>query len=269
MFSILAMNPVAINFGPFHVRWYGIIIASAVLIAVWLSMREAKRQGLNEDVLYNMILWAIPIAIISARIYYVIFQWKYYAQHLGEIIAIWDGGIAIYGALLGAGVFIYFYCKHHNLSIWQIFDIAAPTVIMAQGIGRWGNFMNQEAFGAVTSLSFLQQLHLPRFIIQQMLIDGLYRQPTFLYESIWDLTGFALLMIMRHSDKLFKRGEIFLAYVMWYSFGRFFTEGMRTDSLMLGTFRISQILSIILFFGALFVLLYRRKNDKKLVWYNC
>ena len=171
-------------------------------------------------------------------------------------------------ALILGGIFMYWFCKNHGLNIWQIFDIAAPTVIMAQGIGRWGNFMNQEAFGAHTSLTFLEHLHLPNFIIQQMFIDGFYCQPTFLYESIWDLSGFALLMIMRHSDKLFKRGEIFLAYVMWYSFGRFFTEGMRTDSLMFGPLRISQILSIFLFFGAMGLMIYRRHKINNLVWYD-
>lgn len=268
MVDFLTLSPIALNFGPFHVRWYGIFIASAVLIAVYLSMKEAQRQKLNKDYLYDLILWAIPISIISARCYYVIFQWSYYAQHPSEIIAIWDGGIAIYGALIGGGIFMYWFCKNHGLNIWQIFDIAAPTVIMAQGIGRWGNFMNQEAFGANTSLTFLEHLHLPNFIIQQMFIDGFYCQPTFLYESIWDLSGFALLMIMRHSDKLFKRGEIFLAYVMWYSFGRFFTEGMRTDSLMFGPLRISQILSIFLFFGAMGLMIYRRHKINNLVWYD-
>ncbi|KRN40617.1 prolipoprotein diacylglyceryl transferase [Fructilactobacillus fructivorans] len=267
VFSILALNPVAIHLGPIVVHWYGIFIAAAVLIAVYLSMKEAKRQHLNEDILYDMILWAIPIAIISARIYYVIFQWGYYQHHLDEIVQIWDGGIAIYGALIGAGLFIWWFCFKHHLSVWQILDIAAPTVIMAQGIGRWGNFMNQEAFGAVTSLHFLQHLHLPSLIINQMFISGAYRQPTFLYESLWDLSGFAFLMIMRHAPQFFKRGEIFLSYVMWYSFGRFFTEGMRTDSLMLfGGVRVSQLLSIVLFVVALIVLIYRRKNDQ-LVWY--
>ncbi|USS87802.1 prolipoprotein diacylglyceryl transferase [Fructilactobacillus hinvesii] len=268
MFAIAALNPIAISFGPFNVRWYGIIIATAVLLAVWLAMREVHRQGLNEDLVYNLILGAIPIAIVSARLYYVVFRWNYYASHPGEIIAIWDGGIAIYGALLGAGLFIWWFCRRHQMSLWQVFDIAAPTVVMAQGIGRWGNFMNQEAYGAITSHSFLAHLHLPAVIMQQMLIDGAYRQPTFLYESLWDLLGFVLLLTMRHSNHLFKRGEIFLTYVMWYAYGRFFTEGMRTDSLMLGPLRVSQVLSVVLCVGALVVLIYRRRADQNLQWYD-
>ncbi|EKK20534.1 Prolipoprotein diacylglyceryl transferase [Fructilactobacillus florum 8D] len=261
------LNPIAIKIGALQIRWYGIFIATAVLLAVWLSLREARRQKLNEDLLYDLILWSIPLAIISARIYYVVFQWSYYQHHLGEIVAIWDGGIAIYGALLGGGIFIFYFCRRHQLSIWQIFDIAAPTVIMAQGIGRWGNFMNQEAYGAITSRNFLQRLQLPSWLIQQMEISGFYRQPTFLYESMWDLTGFVLLMVMRHSNQLFKRGEVFLAYVMWYSFGRFFVEGMRTDSLMWGSLRVSQGLSVLLFIGALALICWRRRQQPTLNWY--
>ncbi|USS84958.1 prolipoprotein diacylglyceryl transferase [Fructilactobacillus myrtifloralis] len=268
MFVIGALNPIALQFGPLTVRWYGLIIASAVLIAVGLAMREVRRQGLNEDVVYNLILGAIPVAIVSARLYYVVFRWDYYAKHPGEIIAIWDGGIAIYGALLGAGLFIWWFCRRHGLSLWQVFDIAAPTVIMAQGIGRWGNFMNQEAYGAVTTHHFLAQLHLPTWMMQQMLIGGAYRQPTFLYESVWDLVGFALLMTMRHAPRCFKRGELFLTYVMWYSYGRFFTEGMRTDSLMLGPWRISQVLSVLLCVGAMLTIIYRRRHDANLPWYD-
>jgi len=140
-------------------------------------------------------------------------------------------------------------------------DVAAPTVILGQAIGRWGNFMNQEAFGRITSLSFLQGLHLPHWIIEQMFINGAYRQPTYLYESTWDLMGFVVLMSLRHYPQLFKQGEVFLSYVMWYSLGRFFIEGMRTDSLMLlGTIRVSQLLSVVLFVGALIIWVYRRRQ---------
>jgi phosphatidylglycerol:prolipoprotein diacylglycerol transferase len=145
-------------------------------------------------------------------------------------------------------------------------DIIAPTVIMAQAMGRWGNFFNQEAFGKVTTLAALKAQHLPAFIINQMYIGGHYRVPTFLYESLWDLAGFLLLVSLRHRPHLFKQGEIFLTYVMWYAFGRFFIEGMRTDSLMLGPLRISQVLSAVLFIGALTVWIARR-HSKQLPWY--
>ena len=261
-----ALNPIAFNLGPIQVHWYGIIIATGVILAVTLAVQEGKRQGIDPDNIYDMILWALPVALICARAYYVIFQWGYYKNNPGEIIRIWDGGIAIYGSLIGAMIVVILFCRSRFIPVWKMLDVAAPTVIMAQAIGRWGNFMNQEAFGKVTSLQFLQGLHLPQFIINQMNISGAYRQPTFLYESIWSFLGFLVLIFLRHNPGLFKRGEIFLAYVMWYSFGRFFVEGMRTDSLYWGPLRVSQILSIVLFVGALVILVIRRRNNQD-VWY--
>ncbi|KRL09429.1 prolipoprotein diacylglyceryl transferase [Lentilactobacillus otakiensis DSM 19908 = JCM 15040] len=262
----LALNPIAFNLGPIEVHWYGIIIASGVILAVWLAVREGDKRGIKADDIYDMILWALPAALICARLYYVIFQWSYYKDNPGEIIKIWDGGIAIYGSLIGAMIVVILFCRHRFIPVWLMLDVAAPTVILAQAIGRWGNFMNQEAFGQVTSLSFLQGLHLPHFIITQMYISGAYRQPTFLYESLWSLLGFTVIVTLRHNPHFFKRGEVFLTYVMWYSFGRFFVEGMRTDSLMLGGLRVSQILSIILFVGAIGLIIYRRRNSHN-PWY--
>lgn len=256
----LALNPIAFNLGPIEVHWYGIIIASGVILAVWLAVKEGDKRGIKADDIYDMILWALPAALICARLYYVVFQWSYYKNNPGEIIKIWDGGIAIYGSLIGAMIVVILFCRHRAIPVWLMLDVAAPTVILAQAIGRWGNFMNQEAFGQVTSLSFLQGLHLPHFIITQMYISGAYRQPTYLYESLWSLLGFTVLVTLRHNPHFFKRGEVFLTYVMWYSFGRFFVEGMRTDSLMLGSLRVSQILSIILFISAIGLIIYRRRN---------
>ncbi|KAF0466750.1 prolipoprotein diacylglyceryl transferase [Pediococcus pentosaceus] len=258
-----ALNPIAFNLGGIQVHWYGIIIASAVVLATILAVQEAKRRRIDPDSIYDLILWALPVAIITARMYYVIFEWGYYQNHVDEIVRVWDGGIAIYGALIGAGIVVYLFCRANWIPVWLMLDIIAPVLIMAQGIGRWGNFMNQEAFGRITSLTFLQSLHLPHFIIQQMLIDGAYRQPTFLYESLWDVLGFIVLMSLRHKKHLFKQGEVFLSYVIWYAFGRFFVEGMRTDSLMLLGIRVSQWLSVILFIGAIGILVFRRKSMRE------
>lgn len=258
-----ALNPIAFNLGGIQVHWYGIIIASAVVLATFLAVQEAKRRRIDPDSIYDLILWALPVAIITARMYYVIFEWGYYQNHVDEIVRVWDGGIAIYGALIGAGIVVYLFCRANWIPVWLMLDIIAPVLIMAQGIGRWGNFMNQEAFGRITSLTFLQSLHLPHFIIQQMLIDGAYRQPTFLYESLWDILGFIVLMSLRHKKHLFKQGEVFLSYVIWYAFGRFFVEGMRTDSLMLLGIRVSQWLSVILFIGAIGILVFRRKSMRE------
>lgn len=257
-----ALNPIALQLGPLEIHWYGVIIATAVVLAVALALQEAKRRRVSEDDILNLILWALPFSLIGARLYYVIFKWPYYQANPGEIIKIWHGGIAIYGGLIAASIVFIIYCRNHALSAWLILDIAAPTVMLAQAIGRWGNFMNQEAYGGVTSLHFLQQLHLPNWLIQQMLIDGSYRQPTFLYESVWNLIGFAILMSIRHRTGWFKQGEILLSYIMWYAFGRFFVEGMRTDSLYLGPLRVSQIVSIVLLIGAIAVWIWRRRQKQ-------
>lgn len=262
-----ALNPIALRLGGLEIHWYGIIIASAVLIAVYLAMREATKRGINSDHILNLVLWALPFALIGARLYYVIFEWPYYSAHPDQIIAIWNGGIAIYGALIASVIVFLIYCRVEWLPGWLVLDIAAPTVMLAQAIGRWGNFMNQEAFGAPTTLTYLRSLHLPEFIIQQMNIGGIFRQPTFLYESTWNLIGFILIMSVRHHRGWFKQGEIFLSYVLWYSFGRFFVEGMRTDSLYLAAgLRVSQLLSIVLFVVALGLLIYRRSREDT-PWY--
>ncbi len=265
---LMALNPIAFSLGALHVRWYGIIITTGVVIAVVLSMREARRRSINPDDVIDLLFWMLPIGLIGARLYYVIFEWQYYAANPGDIIKIWNGGLAIYGGLIAAIIVLLIFCRHRKIPTWLLLDVVAPTVILAQAIGRWGNFMNQEAYGAKTTLSFLQSLHLPNFIIQQMNIAGAYRQPTFLYESVWSLIGFILLMSLRHRHHLFKQGEIFLAYIIWYSFGRAIIEGMRTDSLYLfANIRVSQLLSAILFVGAIVTVLMRRYYDPLLKWY--
>ena len=268
MEAVLAkIDPIAFELGPIPVHWYGIIIASAMVLAVFLAVNEGQKRGIKEDTIYDLLLWGLPLALICARLYYVIFQWQYYRVYPSEIYRIWDGGITIYGGLIGAFIVVLVLCKRQEISAWLMLDVVAPTVILAQGIGRWGNFVNQEAHGRATSRFFLQSLHLPEWIINQMRINGVYYQPTFLYESVWDILGFILLVSLRHRLHLFKQGEIFLAYLIWYALGRFFIEGMRTDSLMLGALRVSQWLSLLLFIGAIIVGVWRRRNDPALAWY--
>lgn len=256
-----AIDPIAFSLGGLSVHWYGVIIASAVLLAIFLGTNESEKRGIKGDDIIDMMLWALPISIIGARIYYVIFEWRYYIQHPAEIIAIWNGGIAIYGGLIAGGLTVYWFTKKRGLPFWLVLDIAAPSVIIAQAIGRWGNFVNQEAHGEATTKVFLEGLHIPDFIVNNMNIEGVYYQPTFLYESLWNVLGFILLLILRRRKNLLKRGEVALSYVLWYSFGRFFIEGLRTDSLMLAqTIRVSQLLSILLFVGAILLWIYRRKK---------
>jgi phosphatidylglycerol---prolipoprotein diacylglyceryl transferase len=255
--NIQPLDPVAFSLGPIPVHWYGVIIGTGLALALFLAIREGDRRGLPKDTFADLMLWAIPIAIISARIYYVIFEWDYYKHNLDAIPQIWNGGIAIHGALIGSVVTAYVFAKKRGISFWKIADIAAPSIILGQAIGRWGNFMNQEAHGGEVSRQFLENLHLPEFIINQMYINGTYYHPTFLYESIWNILGFVLLILLRRVN--LRRGEMFLSYVIWYSIGRFFIEGMRTDSLMVGDLRMAQIISIGLILGAVAILIYRRK----------
>lgn len=254
-----AIDPVAFRIGSYPVAWYGVIIGAGIVLALTIASKEGERKGMSEDFILDLAFWTVPIAIIGARIYYVLFEWEYYLQHPAEIIQIWNGGIAIYGALIAGALTVYFYTKRKNVSFMLTLDVLAPGVLIAQSLGRWGNFINQEAHGREVSRAFLENLFLPEFIINQMNIDGTYYHPTFLYESLWSLLGFLFILYLRRQSRLLREGEVFLTYVMWYSFGRFFIEGMRTDSLWLfGIIRISQLLSVFLFLGALAFWAYRR-----------
>ena len=250
------MNPVALQLGPISIRWYAICIVSGLILAVYLSMKEAPRKKIDPDAIIDFILIAFPLAILGARLYYVIFEWGYYSQHLGEIFAIWNGGIAIYGGLLTGALVLYLFSRRRLNEPIDFLDIAAPSVMIAQSIGRWGNFFNQEAYGAaVKSLNYL-----PSFIRDQMYIDGSYRQPTFLYESIWNLLGFLLILILRRKPQFLRQGEVTAFYLIWYGFGRMIIEGMRTDSLMFAGLRVSQWLSMILILVGLAIILYQRRK---------
>ncbi len=260
--SAPSLNRVFLELGPLTIYWYGVIIASGAFLGLYLAMKEAERRGLKSDLIMDLVVFAIPISIIFARIYYVIFEWERYAGGpLWKIFAIWEGGIAIHGALIGAVLTAVIYTRVKKVSFWMIADILAPSLILGQAIGRWGNFMNQEAHGGAMSEAAYQNFHqyLPDFIMNQMCIDGVLYYPTFLYESVWNLLVFALLLVLRKYNPL--RGEMFLTYVISYSIGRFFIEGMRTDSLyLIGNIRTAQFLSLILIAAAVILIIYRRKS---------
>ncbi|MBM4760830.1 prolipoprotein diacylglyceryl transferase [Bacillus sp. B15-48] len=257
--NIQPIDPVAFSLGPLAVHWYGVIIGVGIALALWLAMREGDRRGLEKDLFADLMLWAIPIAIVSARLYYVLFQWEYYSQYPGDIFAIWKGGLAIHGALIGAVITGYVFARKRGISFWKLADIAAPSILLGQAIGRWGNFINQEAHGGEVSRQFLEGLMLPEFIINQMYINGTYYHPTFLYESLWNIIGVFVLLSLRKVN--LGRGEIFLSYMIWYSIGRFFVEGLRTDSLMLtDTLRIAQVISIGLILLAITLWVYRKRK---------
>lgn len=274
MMTLNYINPIALELGPISVRWYGIIIAVGILLGYFIAQEGVKRIGFDTDTLVDIIFWSAIFGFIMARLYFVVFQWPYYIQNPIEIPMIWHGGIAIHGGLIGGFVTGIIICKQKNINPFQIGDVIAPSMILGQGIGRWGNFMNHEAHGGPVSRTFLENLHIPDFIINNMYINGKYYQPTFLYESIWDILGFVILILLR---KHLRIGDTFCLYLIWYSIGRFFVEGMRTDSLMLTSdIRVAQLMSIILIIVGIVIMIIRRvkynapryKDVGPLAWSN-
>lgn len=293
----LAIDPIAFGIGPLQVHWYGIILGTAALVGLLLAIQEGKRFGMNPDFFMDLVLIGVPSAIIGARIYYVAFKWEDYKDNLSEVFKVWHGGIAIYGALIGAIIAGLIYVRRKGYSFWRIADICAPGLIVGQAIGRWGNFMNQEAHGGPVSEEFLRgSLHLPDFIVGQMYIDGQYYHPTFLYESLWNIAGLLLLFWLRRRPFL-RAGELFMSYFIWYSIGRFFIEALRTDSLDFtgpewlaslmntlwapmhwlgfeagfmtygGNVRISQLLAVLIVIAAFILIAIRRKSGMASVRY--
>lgn len=274
--AIEPLNRVFLQLGPITIYWYAVLIMSGVAIGLYLAIREGKRMGIKPEFFYDLVTFGLPISIIGARIYYVAFSWDYYSVHPEDIIKIWQGGIAIHGAIIASVIFGYFFCKKRNTSLWLIIDIAAVSFFIAQAMGRWGNFMNQEAHGGIvpgTTLDaqreFLQSLFIPDFVINNMYINGAYYHPTFLYESLWNVIGFLLaIFVLRKLSKILV-GEIAAFYAIWYSIGRYWVEGLRTDSLMLTeTIRMAQFISIITIVGVLIVIIARRLMKKNLVTYR-
>lgn len=245
-FQFTSPGPIVVKLGPLAIRWYGLLIASAVLIGVNLSQYLAKRRKVNPDIVADLLTWLVIGSIPAARIYYVIFQWSEYADHPERMIAIWQGGIAIHGAVIGGILTAIIFAKLKQVSFWQLADLVSPSLILGQAIGRWGNFFNSEAFGAPTDLPW--KLYIPLAHRPPDLVNFEYFQPTFLYESLWDVMVFVILISLFFRDLAgkpsLKIGTLFLTYWVFYGFGRFWIEGLRTDSLMLGPLRIAQIVSL-------------------------
>ena len=208
-----------------------------------------------------MFFYTIIFAFLGARIYYVLFNLSYYLSKPIEILYIWHGGLAIHGGIIGGLLYLLYYKKKHHINLLKLLDILVVGLIIGQAIGRWGNFFNSEAYGYVTSYSYLKSLYIPEFIIKGMYINANYYMPTFFFESMWNLLGFIILLLIRKFYKKLKTGQLLGFYMMWYSFIRFIIEGMRLDSLMLGSFRVAQLVSIVLFVGGVY-LVFLRKNKK-------
>lgn len=240
------MNPILFDFGFLQIRWYSILILVGIVIGFLLIYNEGKRFNITKDFLFNLCFWAIIAGFIGARIYYVIFNWEYYSASPIDILKIWEGGLAIHGGIIGGFIGILAYTKKYSVNTIKFADMIFPSLLLGQAIGRWGNFFNGEAHGAATTLEKLKSLYIPNFIINGMYIGGIYYEPTFFYESLWNVIGVIVLLIARR-NKYLKIGQLTCIYLMWYSFGRFFIEAMRTDSLMIGSFKAAQIISVILF----------------------
>jgi phosphatidylglycerol:prolipoprotein diacylglycerol transferase len=245
-FQFQSPGPILFEVGPISIRWYGFLIASAVLIGVTLSQYLAKRRGVNPDLLGDFAIWLVIAAIPCARIYYVLFEWEEYAQRPEDIIAIWKGGIAIHGAIIGGTLAAIIFARLNKISFWQLMDLVVPSLILGQGIGRWGNFFNSEAFGRPTDLPWKLYIPPSRRPLEYLNYD--YFHPTFLYESLWNLAVFLLLLSLffwglKKKNRL-PVGALTCIYFLSYSMGRVWIEGLRTDSLMLGPLRIAQIVSL-------------------------
>ena len=256
------MNRVAISIGNINIYWYSIFVLIAMVVASLLIIREAKKNKIKEEEILDFLFWGLIIGVIGARIYYVIFNFDYYKNNIGEIFAIWNGGLAIHGGILAALVFTIIYSKKKKLNILKLTDIVAVGLIIGQAIGRWGNFFNGEAYGRVTTLTNLKNIHLPKFIIDGMYIEGSYREPLFLYESISCVIGFIIILLIRKFYKKLKLGQLTSIYLIWYGITRLIIERFRSDSLMLGSLKVAQIISILFILSGIIIFIYSIKKKK-------
>ena len=256
------MNRVFISILGFDIYWYAVLILIAILLGIYMVSKEAVRVSIGASFINDLAFYVIPISIIGARLYYVIFNYKLFRNDFWSIFKVWEGGLAIYGGIIAGIIFVIYYCKLKNKSIFKTLDIFAPSLILGQAIGRWGNFINGEAYGREVTLEFLQNLHLPDFIIQGMHINGTYYEPTFLYESLWCIIGFIILMIVRYKCKNIKIGTLTSIYFIWYGIERFFVEKIRSDSLFIGDMKISVIVSLISIITGIIILMLNRKFSK-------
>lgn len=250
----LFIDRVAFSIGTKPVYWYGIIIAAGLILGIFAAVRLAKSRGISSDTIFDIVLWGLPSAVVCARIYYVIFEFEQYKDSLLDVFKIWEGGIAIYGAVIGAVGAAYIYCRAKKLNFPEVADVCCVGLITGQMIGRWGNFTNQEAFGGNTSLPWgmtgsdiIKKLEDMKSAGMDVNPD-MPVHPTFLYESLWNLLVLGILIFVFYRMYRFS-GQIFLSYITLYGAGRFFIEGLRTDSLYLGPVRVSQLVALVCVFA--------------------
>ena len=268
-------NPVAFSVFGHEIYWYGILISLSVILAVYMVYRQAKKQGIDTDSMLDYALLTVPFSILCARIYYVAFEWEHYADNPISALYIWQGGIAIYGAIIGGVIATLIFAKWKKIGFWTLADLVAPGLVLGQAIGRWGNFFNQEAYGQLITDEAMQFFPYAVYIERY----GQWHQATFFYESMACLVIFAFLLIYRAKAKKAPAGNLFLWYWVLYGIERFFVEGLRTDSLYIfkgglpignliffpAGLRVSQVVSLIMViaFGIILIkrFLARRKAD--------
>ena len=259
----ITMDPArSFSIGPLTIHFYGLLIATGLILAVIYATRRCKQFGITEDDLLDGVLWVTPFAILCARAYYCIFSWEQYASDPIRVLYIWEGGLAIYGGVLGAIAGVAVFCRVKRIKLPALLDLVALGFLIGQSLGRWGNFFNREAFGAETESFLRMGLYNPLFG------TTVYYHPTFLYESVWNLVGFIGLHFLSKRRKF--DGQIALGYAAWYGLGRAFIEGLRTDSLYWGSFRVSQVLAAVSFLAAAGVLVWQafKSHDPQKLFVN-
>lgn len=257
------MNPIFLHVGSIYIYWYSVILLIAFIIGFIIFLKLGTKEGIKKDFIYDYACYLIPICLIGARIYYVIFNFDYYVYDLIGIFRVWEGGLAIHGGIIAGTIFTYYYAKKNNIKILKILDILVISLIIGQIMGRWGNFFNSEAYGPKTTFEFLTSIHLPNFIIEGMNINGTYYHPTFLYESIWNLIGLIFIIIIYKKSKQYGNTTSF--YLIWYGIGRFLIESLRQDSLMLGNLKIAQLVSILMILIGIFIFLKLRTKKEDII----
>lgn len=259
------MNPVIFTIYNIDIKWYSVCILLGVICAYAVIINESKHFGIKSEFMFNIMFWALIFGILGARMYYVLFNLEYYLDNLSEIYKIWNGGLAIHGGIIFGLITIIFYCKKYKANVLRILDIIVPALIIAQAIGRWGNFFNSEAYGSIVTYQTLIKIRIiPQFIIDNMYINGSYHLPMFYFESIWCIIGFIIMLFLRRR-KYQKCGHLTAFYLIWYGVGRYFIESFRTDSLMFGNIRVAQIISILFVVSGLilsFILSRKPKLDE-------
>ncbi len=261
------MDSVLIKIGGIEIMWYSVLLLVGIVLAIFLIIKEGKRFNINKDFLFNLSFWTVIFGFLGARIYFVLFNLNLYEGNWLDALKIWEGGLAIHGGIIAGLLTIFIYCKKYSVNVVKIIDLIVPALILAQGIGRWGNFFNKEAYGSVTTLKNLQGFNIPQFIIDGMYINGNYYHPTFFYESLWCILGFIILIIIRRI-KYIKTGTLTALYLMWYGVGRFFIESLRTDSLMFGALKAAQIVSVVMFIIGLGIIMIISRRTKFEGLYN-